>query len=761
MRARAAACCAAWCAAAALLAAAGQAWAAPQYPCYLEVGHEVAPATYMGAPRNNPDGTYYPGDSFHYVVWYEAGPQCAGLELSAVRHDPGIRIDYHGGGPGARGDGPGGPYVDAGDGPFAGHLGGACPARGQHAGCVVGRATVEGGGCGPAPCTAAGAVIQEVTALKRVCRASEGGISCSTVPLDRAASAGVAVAVPRPGLELEVVTLQDDMGYDARNADGTFYPWDPVAILHVPVLAWKDERHATLGFETRTSDPVPKHTAIECGRGSCGMVLEHPGTAASAWELGNGEGVSVYEAAAGDLGPHGFGYAVSAANAGVQLGTARASAGALVVEYLPEHAGYPYPLLSDDGRTSYEDRASVALRYAGSAGGGPGDAPGLHAGRRSLVNSYEYLGAGYGPWEPRVLGTQLAWSEALDAGAVPGNGTACEVRGEGTAMFVRAGYCKIHFAYPVSGEVRGPRGPLHENVTLYNTLVSEGFGGRDRTFLLHYEYAFAEPFLHAGLHVRAAGPGGAAVQVPLEVSVGPLLGDPRAQRLDAYLHEKVLHDTGDAGLAGIVAGDVYPLEYSGSGEGYVHMKLRRTSSLFPEYSDGGALPRGLGIEELAPAYLAHSGAARLEVPLAAGLGALGPVRVEVSAGGTARAYEYPYADYSEDLGITVNLSQDNALAASRDGRTVSVLADPLFGPVTALYSNGTRLGVPCGPGCSFDAGEGGPLLLEAENAWGGRASAQVPGYVPGGAPAPWAGAAGAAALAAAAVACAAWARIRG
>ena len=323
-----------------------------------------------------------------------------------------------------------------------------------------------------------------------------------------------------------------------------------------------------------------------------------------------------------------------ASNAGVPLGSARASESALVVPYDPVYSAYAYPVLSDGGRTSYEDRVGLALHYFGSRDGV------LHEGRRSKVDSFSYSGQARGPWEQVPLSAELEWSGALGAGhsaehaqvsarlhpgAVPWEGgQTCEAGRHGTLMAVRAGYCTVYFSYPVLPEVWGPGGPRLEGVELRGQVASSDLGGR-RTVLAGYEYRFAEPLFSSDLTVRAAG------HVPLRVDV-----EPAALPLPEYVRQKVLHDTGDPGLAAAAAGDAHPASYSESGAGLVEAKLRRVSSDFPDYG-GSADPGGPGIEELARDYLASSDSARLAVPLDVGLGAPSPVRVTVTAGGEARS----------------------------------------------------------------------------------------------------------------------------
>ena len=566
-----------------------------------------------------------------------------------------------------------------------------------------------------------------VTGIKKTCGSNDRGVfACRAVPLPRPAEIAPRILEPDLGLLLRHEPLLDSDGYLARNADGTYYVADPVAIVHEPVLEWKDARHPTMKFEVSAESRLPLESRLWC-QGPCTAELERARTAPSAWKLGSGEGLSVYSAPGQEhLGPARFEYTVRASNAGVPLGSARASESALVVPYDPVYSAYAYPVLSDGGRTSYEDRVGLALHYFGSRDGV------LHEGRRSKVDSFSYSGQARGPWEQVPLSAELEWSGALGAGhaaehaqvsarlhpgAVPWErGQTCEAGRHGTLMAVRAGYCTVYFSYPVLPEVWGPGGPRLEGVELRGQVASSDLGGR-RTVLAGYEYRFAEPLFSSDLTVRAAG------HVPLRVDV-----EPAALPLPEYVRQKVLHDTGDPGLAAAAAGDAHPASYSESGAGLVEAKLRRVSSDFPDYG-GSADPGGPGIEELARDYLASSDSARLAVPLDVGLGAPSPVRVTVTAGGEARQYEYA-PDFARGVEIVVNTAQDNPMRAQRGDGYVEASVGPGFGRAVAWYADGKLSGARCASECVLQADGRGPVLVEAENLWGGRASARAEGLAP-------------------------------
>lgn len=588
---------------------------------------------------------------------------------------------------------------------------------------------------------------QTVTGLRQTCgKNSSGATVCKSVPVPRTVELFPDILLPEMSLVLTHETLLDSDGYGARNLDGTYYVWDPVTIKHVPELKWKNHRDNTIRFEIGRGSSLNLEGTLDCHRNSCDKTLVHPGTAASRWALGNGDGLAVYNATDySAIGLHDMEYHVTAYNGDAALASDEESTGALVVRYDPVYSEYPYPVLSDDMRTSYENRAAVALHYFGSVGGGPNDAGGLHEDRRSKVNGFDYSGVGFDPWEPVQLKGELAWSEALDVGIIPvpdaarpGTETVltshattvpCNVQAHGTAMLVRAGYCKIYFEYPVLGEVVGPEGPQYENVTLSNTLVSGDFAGRERTDLSSYEYRFAEPFFHTGLSITAsAGDGAAAAgnRIPVSVTVEPRTGDGHTKTLPEYMDEKTVYDTGDPGLGRIVSGDVYPTSYSESGHGHLEVKLRRVSSMFESYGNSTGNVAGADIFSLSSLYL-DSGNARLEVPLDVGLGSLSPLSVAVSAGGMTRDYDYDYVDFGRDSHIRINLAKDNPLEVARHPGSVTVTPAPGFGEIERLYVNGTAVDAACAASCVIGTQDDSALEITAENFWGGQAHAVSPG----------------------------------
>ena len=813
-------------------------------PCSVNVTGKLIPAEYQSTPLRNPDGSFYPGDSFYYIFKFSASSTCLGLSVGPVVSGDGLDLISHesvtwqdagrwrpgevqpreADVSGAR-DHPhsdeshvprlletvhyywreGGPYMfsvredsdlqgwqkralsgkaywtestwewgyAAGGRPhmhpppcetaregecaapdplqdegsrakFAAAAAESCSLLYLYSGCVFGKARIvsaPGERCLAAELREMGVedlpdercvvmeqrVKLEATGIKKTCGIERGILVCRAVPVHRAAALTPTILEPDLGVLLRHERIIDSDGYLARNADGTYYVGDPVALHHEPVLKWKDERHRTVRFEVAVEAQLPLESRLWC-EGPCSRVLERERTAPSVFEMGHGEGLSVYSAPdEASLGRAGFEYRVRAYNGGVLLGSASASGNAQIVAYDPVYSVRAYPALSDDGRTSYEDGVGVALHYFGSRDGV------LHEGRRSKVDMFSYSGEARGPWEPVALRTKLEWSGARGADtpehaqlaarlypdAVPWEGDACEEGRHGTLMAVSAGYCVVYFSYPVLGEMSGPSGPRLEGALLRGELFSSDMGGK-RTLLAAYEYRFAEPLFHSMLHVRAAGSDGSGVDADLRVDV-----EPAGKPLPEYVREKIARDTGDPGFADIAAGDVYPVSYSESGAGQLAAKLRRVSSFFPEYG-GSADASGLGVKDLARAYLSSSTSARLAVPLDAGLGAPSPARVTVTADGISLHREY-WPDFAQDLEIVVNTAQDNPLDAERRDGYVEASVPPWFGDAVAWRADGEQLDVECARRCVLPAEGRGSVTVEAENEWGGRARADVAG----------------------------------
>ncbi len=715
-------------------------------PCNISIQGQTYPVMYQNQPRNNPDGTYYSGDAFFYIFKYSASPTCISLTVHPLKSYNGLDITYTGM------NIPDQKYMDSeSKNKFKSTVESRCNSVKRYSGCISGMASVSGNiakNCtdNSDPCINKSAKLElTITGKKKVCRSSgDGGSKCSIIPVVRTATISPDVLIPNLDVTLSIEQVQDKDRYDARNLDGTYYLWDPIVVRHVPELLWKNHRENTIHFETVKTPDLKIETHIECGLNSCNKVLKHTGVTPSPWSLGNGDGITMYNATGtSDLGRNFFSYDTDVFNAGILLDSDSDKTDALAVRYKPEYSQYPYPLLSDDHRTSYEDRAAVALHYFGSHGGGPDDDAGIHEDRRSKINDFLYAGAGFDPWNLVLFNETLAWSEARDVGILKEHDavskfadvaktqnpsvTPCETFEE-TAMLVKAGYCKVYFEYPILDTVHGSTGPRYENATLFNTLVSRNFAGQVLTYLSHYEYRFAESFFNSNLHVRSVGNNGTVNPVAITVDVMPYS---QMQSIQEYTREKVGHDSDDPGLAKIISQDVYPVKYSESGTGSLDVKLRRTASNFEVYqTNGNQSLANLDIVSLSSLYFENSQNARLDVPLDVGYGALSPVTIQVTAANMTKKFHHGYVDFSTDSQILINLAKDNTLDVTRNPGSVTITAHPGFGEIAKLYADDTAINAACNTKCTISTKDNEKISITAENAWGGLAHGVAPEFVP-------------------------------
>jgi hypothetical protein len=301
----------------------------PPPPCTVSVSASTTQLTYNGLPRNNPDGSFYPGDAFAMSLSIAANhctsttasivgdssvsPVCPGCASTRVDITPYASIGTHVVKVGVSGSGPGG-----------------------------------------------------------------GGYASTFFP--------VVVADPRLTLKVTPANVTDKDGYLMRNADDTYYINDAVALKYEVDYAFKDQRRGVVEPKVTRTHPYPHIADLDCLQDSCTLVV--PATAATSEYLANydyASGISVANATAPQgLGPKIFQFDVRLRNAGIDTGmgtTQRYTA--QIVNYAPRFVAYPYLNLKDGNDVSYDKELMVALHYLGSDGDG-----GVQASRRTKLNSY-------------------------------------------------------------------------------------------------------------------------------------------------------------------------------------------------------------------------------------------------------------------------------------------------------------------------------------------------------------------------------------
>ncbi len=643
------------------------------------IGLELArhDAGYNGHPRNNPDGTLYPGDAFDYSAEYAFSRHCI---------SPRITIEASGSLYDAQGE----RTVRAGR---AGSIGGTAE--------ILIRESLEcldsqSIGCGSLTATAHARELH-CGALHSVCWYELHEERRIITP---------RIIEPRISIILGIVPLLDADGYAALNLDKTSYPQDPIAVRHEADFAWKNERHGTIKFEyERSFSPLAEGGGFECAR-KCVMPLEQsehhigidflPGN----YSAGSGGGMYVYAARAGDAAVHGIEYSITVLNLGREIAAGKSAIEHRVVPYNPAYEHYAYPVFRDGGDTAYDNRHGVALYYLGSY---ENDA--LHADRRSKISGFSsstHAASDGGSAQTR-LNSNLQWSSADAIG-----GSSFLSLGE-HAMFESAGYGVIRFYQNVSAELAGAdKSEWYDNVTVRGILNSDSWAGGNHA-VLEYSYRYPNAGLASWFNVTVLHDTAEAADISVNSTAVP---GPGVVPLDEYLASKAVHDTGREAFADIAVSDLYRMENFAQGVGAVSMKTNKTHLEFP------------GI-------LLESADNVMDIPLHESLSLSSRMRFAVGVGGMQRDIVLPF-EFGAGYHEAANIGSENKVWYKRtgpgqDGSEIIFRTDASFGVTSRAEISGVGTAYlydDCSAGCTIYVGQN-PANVTIYNAWNGTASLQV------------------------------------
>ncbi len=63
--------------------------------CNISIDAKLIPITHQGESRNNPGGTVYPGDGFHYLFKFKGSDTCGGFGPEKIRSEGAYNILSH------------------------------------------------------------------------------------------------------------------------------------------------------------------------------------------------------------------------------------------------------------------------------------------------------------------------------------------------------------------------------------------------------------------------------------------------------------------------------------------------------------------------------------------------------------------------------------------------------------------------------------------------------------------------------------------
>ncbi len=653
--------------------------------CQVWVQTTISKSFVNGAPRINPDNTYYPGDAFAYSFSYgwDGSKGCRNLRVCPVESNLGgatAKCDHE----------KLKPIQNIITTPWSASMRG------------IGEISTD---------DISGHFIQLTIAAERyfcvypkkskmICGWS--GISATGIYLPN-------VLKPKTTLTITQEYLKDTDGFVSGNLDETYYLWDAINLVHTPSYKWKQERLGTITVLITKKYDLNLEKEFQCESAACTNTVSLQGFEPWHRAYQYGGGTTLMNATTNnEIKKHRIHYTLELLNLGRPIHKQENTTNVLVVQYGPAYDNYPYLVLKDGHAYSWGNRPAVALYYHGSYGGGQDDLLGIHEKRRSKINSFDYRGYAYDPIVKRPLDESLVWTESSDV--VPPKKTMCtgidtdsgsfEGGKKNTAMFVKKGYGKIVFGYPILHTMLAKR---FVNATIDNTLQSSDFAGNEIKNLTTYKYQYPDVKFGNPVKVLTYGSDGKRTDLPVSVTMSPDK-ERGAQYTHDYVCNKVLRDTKRGGFAEIVVNDMYDKTNQQNGTGYATLKSKLTSTWFPG------------------PYLAFAPDV-MNLELSVGYGAPSPYEITMTAGEKTRTIKR-IVNFLSPFTHIVNLDADNSLNVTNEHGLLRIHPDEKFGDIVRVSVNGNDLGKGCMGGCTITAAAE-DLKIEAWNLWGGHAVARI------------------------------------
>lgn len=517
-----------------------------------------------------------------------------------------------------------------------------------------------------------------------------------------------SVLKPVVEINLSQEYLNDIDGYKSGNLDDTYYLWDAINIVHNPIYKWKKDRVGTLLVKVTKQHELKLEQEFQCELTQCDHTLNHSGFEPWSRVYEYGSGTTIYNATdEKKITKHLLFYKIELFNLGRPIHKSENKVGILVVSYHPVYQNYPYLVLKDEYWWSWSNRQGVVLEYKGSMDGGDDNTFEIHQNRRSKINSYNYSGFAFDPILPKKLNQTFSWDKvnAINLGQKCSDSeidsTSFEAKSANTAMFVKAGFGKIMFSWPIVKTMLEKR---YLNATIQNTLQSTSFAGFDIKDLTEYSYQYPDVKFNNPVKILTYHSDGSRTSLPISVKLVPDISR-NAQYTQDYVCNKVLHDTSRAEIANIVVDDMYGKDNQANGTGYINMKTQLTSTWFaPFYS--------IIVNDT------------LDLPISEGYRALSPYEITITVGEKTRTINRVVNFLSPFVHI-VNLDSNNLLNVTENFGYVQINPDEKFGEITKVLINGKEIDADCTSGCTTTIRSSDALDIEAWNVWGGRAFAHI------------------------------------
>ena len=555
-----------------------------------------------------------------------------------------------------------------------------------------------------------------IVGTKIECYYLDGLEICESVSVEQTKNFTPNVLSPEFEIILEDPPVKDIDNYDGKNKDNTYYPHDPIGIIHNPSLLWKDDRVETIQFVTTKVYNLSNKYEYDCHSNQCEHKIELTSVYPAWYDFGNGQGITIYNTTSVDFGFHDFEYYTISTNLGNVISTTQNSIQIEVVDYFPEYISYPYPLLLDNQELAFNDRQAVALFYIGSVEGDH-----TFEQRRSKINYVYNVDVGYDPWTPHIILQNFTLHEGVtvtDDVLLSHNQT---------AVFSEAGYGKIYFEHPL-GDVIIPDGiPKFENVTSYTTMVSQDFAAKD-TLVEFYTMRYPEASFTKNLIIKSVNQNGTIIYDDIQLEVTPY-DTINTEYITEYIYDKILFDSDDETFANIISGDTYPMEQKYSGTGIINVTISKTSVFFDEYTEQTSNVNATFSEDIISdltSLFDSPDTIRLLAPYDFGLSALSPTTLSITTNNITHTIDERYYSFGGIEEIIINTQTDNILHADRDKSKIVIYQPENFGLIDMVYIDDMIVEQECQSGCVILYPPEDEITVSTYNKWEGMASVVLP-----------------------------------
>jgi hypothetical protein len=279
--------------------------------------------------------------------------------------------------------------------------------------------------------------------------------------------------------------------------------------------------------------------------------------------------------------------------------------------------------------------------------------------------------------------------------------TSFEAKKPGTAMFVKSGYGKILFDWPILGTMLQKR---YTNATIDNTLQSSSFAGFGIKNLTKYQYVYPNVKFNNPVKILTYRSDGSIADYAISVKMVPDISR-GAQYTQDYVCKKITHDDYKKGIANIVVGDMYDRKNEGNGTGILNLRTQITSTWFPPFYK-------ILVDD------------PLDLHINEGFAALSPFEITITVGEKTRTM-HDLVNFLSPFVHAVNLDSDNVLNVTESLGFVRIIPDSKFGDIVKITVNGNELKQDCTNGCTTSVYANQDLQIDAWNIWGGHASRRL------------------------------------